>query len=164
MAINDYPSVATGTASQSRAQRRAFMLVQGAKSGVGGALGVAFFGVVGRPDPLEWIALAGLIAPAGLALLGLTAIPLAALEQAGLAGLAVLIGYLAILTGGVTSPLVVWFALVPAEAALVGGRSAVMRAVFAAAAAVLAVAAVEALGLLPQSRIPLPVWEIYACS
>ena len=61
------------------------MLVQAAKAGVGVALGVAFLGVVGRPDPLEWIALAGLIAPAVLALLGLTAIPLAALEQAGLA-------------------------------------------------------------------------------
>ena len=50
------------------------------------------------------------------------------LEQIGLAGFAALIGYLALLTGGVVSPLVVWFALVPAEAALAGGRPAVVRA------------------------------------
>ena len=56
------------------------------------------------------------------------------LEQAGLALFAVLIGYLAVLTGGVVSPLVVWFALVPAEAALAGGRRAVVRAGFAAGA------------------------------
>src|SRR5215470_5304196 len=116
------------------------MLVQAAKAGVGVALGVAFLGAIGRPDPLEWIALAGLIAPAALALMALTAIPLAALEQAGLAGLALLIGYLALLTGGVTSPLVVWFALVPAEAALSGGRPAVVRAAVAACLALAAVA------------------------
>ena len=128
MAINDCPPVAAGTAglSQGRAQRRAFMLVQAAKAGVGVALGVAFFGVVGRPDPLEWIALAGLMAPAALALLGLTAIPLAALEQAGLAGLAVLIGYLAILTGGVSSPLVVKVTFFPHSRA----RSRARRSIF----------------------------------
>src|SRR6185312_12506744 len=166
MAVNDFPFVGTGTAglSQSGAQRRAFMLVQSAKAGVGVALGVAFFGVVGRPDPLEWIALVGLVAPAALALLGLTAIPLAILEQIGLAGLAVLIGYLAILTGGVTSPLVVWFALVPAEAALSGGRVAVARAGFAAGLVLLAVIGIQAAGLLPASRLTLPVWEVYACS
>jgi two-component system, cell cycle sensor histidine kinase DivJ len=166
MAVNDYPSVGTGTAglSHSGAQRRAFMLVQAAKAGVGVALGVAFFGAVGRPDPMEWIALAGLIAPALLALLALTAIPLAVLEQAGLAGLALLIGYLAILTGGVTSPLVVWFALVPADAALSGGRVAVARAGLAAGIALLAVIGIQAAGLVPASRLTLPLWEVYACS
>jgi cell cycle sensor histidine kinase DivJ len=146
------------------AQRRTFMLVQAAKALVGGALGLAFFAMVGRPDTLELAAIAGLLMPGALALLGFTNIPLPALEQTGLACFAFLIGYLAVLTGGVTSPLVVWFALVPAEAALVGGRSAVMRAGIAAAAAFLAVATVQALGLLPASRLTLPVWEIYVCS
>src|SRR3954467_1227515 len=166
MAVNDYPSVGTGTAglSHSGAQRRAFMLVQAAKAGVGVALGVACSGAVGRPDSMEWIALAGLIAPALLALLALTAIPLAALEQAGLARLGLLLGYLAILTGGVTSPLVVWFALVPAEAALSGGRVAVARAGLAAGIALLAVIGIQAAGLLPVSRLTLPLWEVYACS
>ena len=117
------------------AQRRAFMLIQTAKALVGGAVGLCFFGMVGRPDVLELVAMTGLLMPGALALLGFTEIRLPVLEQIGLASFALLIGYLAILTGGVTSPLVVWFALVPAEAALVGGRPAVMRAGIAAAGA-----------------------------
>jgi cell cycle sensor histidine kinase DivJ len=156
-----YFSAMTGS---SGAQRRTFMLIQAAKAAVGGALGLGFFGMVGRPDPLEMVAMAGLLMPAGLALLGFSRLRLSVLEQIGLGCFALLIGYLAVLTGGVTSPLVVWFALVPAEAALVGGRRAVMRAGIAAALALLAVAAVEAFGLLPASRLTLPVWEIYVCS
>ena len=140
------------------------MLVQAAKAGVGAILGLAFFGLAGRPDPVEWIALAGLIAPAALALLGFTALPLAVLEQAGLAGFAILIGYLAVLTGGVTSPLVVWFALVPAEAALAGGRAAVVRAGLTAALVLSAVVAIQAAHLLPVSRLTLPLWQVTACS
>jgi cell cycle sensor histidine kinase DivJ len=140
------------------------MLVQAAKAGVGAALGLAFVGLVGQPDLLEWIALAGLIAPVALALLGFTTIPLAVLEQIGLTGLALLIGYLAILTGGVTSPLMLWLILVPAEAALCGGRAAVARAGLAAGLALFVVAAIQAAGLLPASRLTLPVWQVYACS
>jgi cell cycle sensor histidine kinase DivJ len=154
----------SASAANPGVQRRVFMLIQAAKALVGGALGLGFFGMVGQPDRLELIAMAGLLMPGALALLGFTKIRLPVLEQIGLAGFALLIGYLALLTGGVTSPLVVWFALVPAEAALVGGRSAVMRAGIAAAVALLAVAAVEALGLLPASRLTLPIWEIYVCS
>ena len=150
------------------AQRRLFVLVQAAKAGVGVALGLAFFAVAGRPDLAETIALAGLAAPGLLALLGFSSLPLAPLEQAGLAGFAALIGYLALLTGGVASPLLVWFALVPAEAALSGGRPAVVRAGLAAGAALVVVAGVQALGALPASRLlypgALPLWEIYACS
>ena len=154
--------------SNPKEQRRQFVLVQAAKASVGLALGLAFFGVAGRPDLAEAIALAGLAAPGALAILGLTSMPLARLEQIGLAGFAALIGYLALLTGGVASPLGVWFALVPAEAALSGGRPAVVRAGLAAGAALAVVAGVQALGHLPVSRLTypgaLPLWEIYACS
>ncbi|HWY64392.1 MAG TPA: hypothetical protein VNX61_04200, partial [Rhizomicrobium sp.] len=138
--------------SDPRAQRRLFVAVQAAKAGVGAVLCLAYCALVGRPDTAETVAFIGLMAPAALALLGLTAIPLAVLEQVGLAGFAALIGYLAVLTGGVVSPLLVWFALVPAEAALSGGRRAVVRAGMAAGAALLAVAAIEAMGALPASR------------
>jgi two-component system, cell cycle sensor histidine kinase DivJ len=162
MAINILSSV------DPNAQRRAFVLVQAAKASVGAALGLAFFGLVGRPDAAEVIVFIGLLAPGVLALLGLTPIPLAVLEQAGLASFAALIGYLAVLTGGVVSPLLVWFALVPAEAALAGGRPAVVRAGIAAGLALLVVAGIEALGALPPSRLAfpgaLPLWEVYACS
>src|SRR5688572_27612381 len=112
--------------------RRQFVAIQAAKAALGAVLGLGFFGVVGRPDMAEAIAMAGLMAPAILALLGLTRIPLALLEQASLASFAALIAYLAVLTGGVVSPLTVWFALVPAEAALAGARPAVTRAGIAA--------------------------------
>ncbi|HMH65405.1 MAG TPA: histidine kinase dimerization/phospho-acceptor domain-containing protein, partial [Rhizomicrobium sp.] len=162
MAIN------TNRLADPKAQRRQFVLIQAAKAGMGVALGLAFFGVVGRPDAAEIIAFLGLMMPGALALLGLTAIPLPTLEQIGLASFAALIGYLALLTGGVVSPLLVWFALVPAEAALSGGRPAVVRAGVAAGLALLTVAGIEAMGALPASRLlypgALPLWEIYACS
>ena len=97
-------------------------------------------------------AIAGLLAPALLALAGFHAFRWSGWNRPGCDPFAALIGYLAALTGGVVSPLVVWFALVPAEAALAGGRAQVVRAGFAAAAALLVVASIEALGALPASR------------
>jgi len=146
------------------AQRRLFAAVQGSKAGIGALLALAFVGLVGRPDLAESIAIAGLVAPALLALMAYTEVSLALLEQGALALFALLIGYLAALTGGVTSPLIVWFALVPAEAALAGGRPAVLRAALAAAVALMAVAAIQAGGLLPVSRLPSPAWGFYAAS
>jgi cell cycle sensor histidine kinase DivJ len=162
MTINDNNS---GTApGGADAQRRSFVLVQAAKAAVGAALGLAFFGMVGRPDLAEMIAIAGLVTPGLLALLGLTRLPLPLLEQSGLAGSAVLIGYLSALTGGMTSPLIVWFALVPAEAALTGGKPALIRAGVAAGLALFVVAGLQALDALPASRLTLPLWEVYVCS
>ena len=152
------------TPSEARSDKKRFAAIQGAKAAVGAVLAFAFIGVIGRPDAAEAIAITGLIAPAALALLAFTKIPLAVLEQAALATFAALIGFLAALTGGVLSPLVVWFALVPAEAALAGGRPAVLRAAAAATVALAAVAGIEALGLLPVSRLPMPAWQIYAMS
>jgi len=150
--------------SKRNAPRRLFIAVQASKTAVGAAMTLAFVGYVGRPDAAETIAIAGLLAPAFLVLLAFTKIPLAILEQGALALFAALIGYLAALTGGVVSPLVVWFALVPAEAALAGGRPTVLRAAAAASLALLAVAGVEAAGALPVSRLPEPAWGLYALS
>ncbi len=146
-----------------KALRRRFIAVQAAKGTVGAVLALSFAGLVGRPGSAETVAMAGLAAPLVLALLGFLPISIPRLEQAGLILFAGVIGYLAALTGGVVSPLVVWFALVPAEAALAGGRSQVVRAGFAAAAAFLVVASLEAADMLPLSRLTLP-WEIYAVS
>jgi cell cycle sensor histidine kinase DivJ len=66
------------------------------------------------------------------------------------------------LTGGMHSPLLVWFALVPAEAALAGGRDSVVRATGAAALALCAVAVIESYNVLPLSRLFAPNWIIYA--
>ncbi len=144
--------------------RRRFVVVQASKAAAGALLAAVFVVLVGRPDVAEGIALVGLLAPAVLAALGLTRLPLPALETASLALFAILIGYLVAITGGMKSPLVVWFALVPAEAALAGGKPAVMRAAAAAALALIAVAVIQAFHVLPVSRIQLPVWPIYAGS
>jgi two-component system, cell cycle sensor histidine kinase DivJ len=145
-------------------QRRQFIAVQLSKTALGALLCIGFVALIGRPGAAEIVAMAGLLAPALLAGLALTRISVAILEQAALAVFAALIGYLAALTGGVLSPLVVWFALVPAEAALAGGRPAVLRAAAAATVALAAVAALQALGALPVSHLPLPAWLLYAVS
>jgi cell cycle sensor histidine kinase DivJ len=108
--------------------------------------------------------MAGLVMPGVLALLGLTAISLERLEQVGLAGFALLIGYLAVLSGGMASPLILWLLLVPAEAALTGGQSAVVRAGLAAGLTLMAVITIQASGLLPSSRLTFSLWQAYGCS
>jgi cell cycle sensor histidine kinase DivJ len=136
--------------------RRLFAFVQGGKALVGALLSLGFVLAVGRPDLFESIALGGLVAPLLLVLAAMTPLPLAALEQLGLALFAILIGYLAGLTGGLQSPLIVWLVLVPAEAALAGGRRSVMGAGIAAALVLATVAAIQIFGDLPPSRLPLP--------
>ena len=150
--------------SETKQARRAFATVQGAKACVGVVLSLVFVLLAGRPDFAETLAIAGLVFPALLAALSFTRIRLADLETAALASFAALIGFLASLTGGLSSPLIVWFALVPAEAALAGGRPAVLRAGVATAVALAVVAALEALGALPVSRLPSPGWEFYTVS
>ena len=159
-------------------QRRRFVAVQAAKGAVGSLLGLGFFALVGRPDTAEVLAVAGLMAPGLLAVLGLTRLPLVVLEQIGLGLFALLVGYLAAMTGGLSSPLLIWFVLVPAEAALVGvpeanaakgdTSPAVMRAGLIAALALVALAGLEAMHALPVSRLlvpdALPMWAVYAVS
>ncbi|HEX4078809.1 MAG TPA: PAS domain-containing sensor histidine kinase [Rhizomicrobium sp.] len=144
--------------------RRRFAVVQVAKGALGGLLWLAYVALVGRPGLLEFLALAGFLAPCGLALLAVAGISLELLESAALACFAALIGYMIAITGGMSSPLVVWFALVPAEAALAGGRTTVVRAAAAAVLALCAVAAFEVLHGLPANRLVAPAWQIYAGS
>ena len=136
------------------APRRLFAFVQSGKALVGLVLGAGFVLLLGRPDIFESVAIAGLVAPFLLALAALTPVALPLLEQAGLVLFAILIGYLAGLTGGLQSPLIVWLVLVPAEAALAGGRQAVGRGAFGAIIVLLFLAALQLLGDLPPSRLP----------
>jgi two-component system, cell cycle sensor histidine kinase DivJ len=137
--------------------RRLFAQVQAGKGLVGLVLGAGFVVLIGRPDIFEFLAMAGLVMPLALALVSFTAMQLTVLEQAGLALSAMLIGYLGYLTGGLGSPLMVWLVLVPAEAALAGGRQAVTRAGIAAALVLVTLAAVQMMGYLPVSRLPVPM-------
>ena len=162
MAVHEELPIAAGAAE--KALRRLFISIQIAKAGVGAALVVAYLAIVGLPGIASGIALAGLLAPAILAALAFTRLPLAMLEQASLATFAGLIGYLAALTGGVSSPVIVWLVLVPAEAALAGERPAVLRASGASALALILLALSQAFGVLPESRLPVPLWGFYAVS
>lgn len=144
--------------------RHLFVLVQGGKALTGALLGLGFVLLVGRPDLLEGLAILGLIAPLFLVLAAWTSLKLAALEQAGLALFAILIGYLASLTGGLQSPLLVWLVLVPAEAALAGGRRAVTGAGIGAAIVLAILALLDITGHLPEPRLPEPKAIIAAIS
>ena len=139
-----------------------FVALQAAKCALGTLLWLAYVTMVGPPDVLETIALAGLLAPGVIAVLAIVGVPLVILETASLTCFAALIGYVVAITGGTRSPLLIWFALVPAEAALAGGRGAVLRAATGAALAVVGVGSLEALDWLPPSRLADPAWQIYA--
>ena len=138
--------------------------MQAAKAATGVVLSVGFCLLAGPPDAAESFAMGGLMAPLALALMGFLPLPLDLLEQVGLMLFACLVGYLAALTGGVGSPLVIWFALIPAEAALAGGRVQVVRAGLAAGAAFLVVASLQAADILPASRLALALWQVTAVS
>ncbi|HEX3429297.1 MAG TPA: PAS domain-containing sensor histidine kinase [Rhizomicrobium sp.] len=142
--------------------RRQFVAVQLAKGGLGTLLWLGYAALVGHAHWVDLIALAGFLSPCALALLGIFGVALSTLETASLALFAALVGYMVGLTGGMHSPLLVWFALVPAEAALAGGRDAVVRATAAAAVALCAVAMIEAFRGLPISRLASPGWQIFA--
>ena len=143
---------------------RRFVSVQLAKAALGAALSIAFLALIGAPDTAEAVAMAWLIAPLFLALAALGGFSLDILEAASLVLFAAMVGYLAAITGGLSSPLIIWFALVPAEAALAGGSVQVARAIAATALVLAAVAGLEAFNALPASHLALPPWEIYAAS
>jgi cell cycle sensor histidine kinase DivJ len=162
MALYNRPHL--GTRAGETALRKDYFALQTARAAIGAVLSAGYVAIVGPPDLAESVALAGLVAPAVLAALSFTRVPVFWLEQASQAIFAGLIGYLAALTGGVASPLIVWLALVPAEAALAGERPAVLRATAAAAVSLAALAVLQAIGMLPVSRLPAGLWELYAVS
>lgn len=142
------------------APRKQFIRVNASKAAIGAVLAAAFIIFVGRPDTSELAATVGLCFPAVLACLGLTPAPLSLLEALSSATFSALIGYLAFLTGGISSPLLIWFALVPAEAALAGGRSTVVRAAVSTVTALVVVGAIQALGAVPASKLGALSWQI----
>ena len=144
--------------------RRRFMAVQAAKAAIGLCLSAGFAILVGRPDLPEAVAMAGLLAPAAFAALVFSRLSLATLETLALANFAALVAYMAALTGGMLSPLVIWFALLPAEAALSGEPAQVWRSTAATGIALLVVAVLEALHALPPARLVARAWELYAAS
>jgi two-component system, cell cycle sensor histidine kinase DivJ len=144
--------------------RRRFFAVQLVKAAIGAVLCAAFIALTGRPDGIEAVALGGLLLPGALALVTFTKIPQEALELSSLGSFAALVAYLAGVSGGLASPFTVWFALVPAEAALAGERQTVTRAAGVAVLLLLALGLCDVAGMLPASRLPQPVWLFFTLS
>ncbi|MBV9571475.1 MAG: PAS domain-containing sensor histidine kinase [Alphaproteobacteria bacterium] len=146
------------------ALRRRFIRVQLSKAGLGALLGGAYGLLFGIPDLLDSIAIGALLSPGLLALAALLRAPLPVLETAAQVFLAATIAYLVLITGGAASPLLLWLVLVPAEAALSGGKWPVVYATIAAAAAVLCIGVTEYLNLVPASRLLVAGWQFYVGS
>jgi len=144
--------------------RTRFACVQAAKAVLGLGVCITYMALVGRPGLLECLAGIGLVTPAALAGLSFTGVALENLETAALAAMAGLIGLLAWLTGGMSSPLAIWFALVPVEAAVAGERKSVWRAAAATAIALLVLGGASALHVLPGFHPGVPVWSLYVVS
>jgi len=134
--------------------RERFVRTQITKGLLGLLLCVLYAVLVGGPDIAEALVFVGLIAPLGLAAAAALPIPLATLEAASLVELASLLAILAALTGGFSSPFLIWLVLVPFEAALIGRRGVIVFAAIVACAGVAGVTALQQMGALPPSRLP----------
>jgi cell cycle sensor histidine kinase DivJ len=134
--------------------RQRFVRTQITKGLLGLFLCVLYAALVGGPDLAEALVFLGLIAPLGLAAAAALPIPLATLEAASLVELASLLAILAALTGGFSSPFLIWLVLVPFEAALIGRRGVVVFAAIIACAGVAGVTTLQHIGALPPSRLP----------
>jgi len=150
---------------RARDARLRYVRAQGAKGVLGLVLAALYIGLIARePDAAEFAAFTGLAAPGLLALAALLPIPLLVLEGLGLAVFAGLIAYLAAFTGGLVSPFLIWFALVPFEGALAGGRRVVVLGGLVSIAGVAVLAVLSAQGDLPEARLPDPQWAVLAVS
>jgi cell cycle sensor histidine kinase DivJ len=134
--------------------RRRFVRTQITKGLPGLGLCLLYGALVGGPDWAEALVFIGLVAPLGLAGAAALPIPLATLESASLVELASLLGILAALTGGFSSPFLVWLVLVPFEAALIGRRGVVVFAAIVACTGVAIVTGLQHFAVLPPSRLP----------
>jgi cell cycle sensor histidine kinase DivJ len=141
---------------------RRFAFEQACKAAIGSLLWGAYILLFGRPGELELIAFAGFLLPCVLALLALAGVCRPVLETASSLSFAVLIGFIVAITGGMRSPLLVWFAILPAEAVLAGGRPSVVHAAIATTLALAGVALLEGARALPPERLFAPYWEAFA--
>jgi cell cycle sensor histidine kinase DivJ len=121
----------------------------------GGMLGLApaYLAWRGAPGAFE----AGMIVAAALAVLSVALVSrtgrLDAAHALSSAALSLFIVALAGATGGLSSPLLLWLAVVPVEAALFGSRGFMLRAGWIAVGALLAAIGLHGLGLFAETRL-----------
>ena len=109
--------------------------------------------VVGMPGVFEALALLWLISPLALALFLSRSGRLAVAHLMSAMSLALLVGCVASVTGGLSSFILVWLAVVPVEAALSGSRRIVAAAVALSAAVLLALGISGLVALLPAPLV-----------
>jgi cell cycle sensor histidine kinase DivJ len=117
------------------------------------ALGLlpAWWVLVGPTGFVEAVALIGLAAPAPIALWVSHGGDLGRAQSAAAAAAALVLGWLALFTGGISSPALLALGIVPIEAALSGRREVTRRAFALAAVVFLAVVGVDVAGRLPEA-------------
>lgn len=135
------------------ARHRAF-IVSHLCGGIVAALAVPIYlAVAGVPGPLEALALIWLISPLAFAYFLSRTGRLAAAHLMSATSLALLVGCVAAVTGGLASFILVWLAVVPVEAALSGSRRIVAAAVALSAAVLFALGIGALVDLLPAPLV-----------
>ena len=135
------------------ARHRAF-LISHLCGGLVAALAVPIYLIVaGAPGPLESVALLWLISPLAFAFFLSRSGRLALAHLMSATSLALLVGSVAAITGGLASFILVWLAVVPVEAALSGSRRIVAGAVAMSAAVLLVLGIGDLAALLPAPLV-----------
>ena len=142
--------------SSALSPRRHFIRSQTLKGLIGVLLCLVYGVLVGGPDSAEALVFVVVVAPLGLAALGLSRLSLRTLEAASVAVNAALLSLLILFTGGLSSPFLVWLVLLPFEGALIGRRNPVVFSAVVAFTAFAGISAVQLAGHLPVSRLPEP--------
>ena len=129
-----------------RAAHAGFIVTRLTAAAVALAAAPLYLALRGLPDLATVLIFALLVAPVGIAFDLSRTGRLERAHSATAVMFAALIGIVALRTGGLTSPCLAWFALIPLEAALSGRRSIVAAAVTIAMAALTGVGALDAAG------------------
>lgn len=150
-----HPSVAGD--AQERERHLRFMLTRLLVGGVTLAAFPIYLALFGRPSTIELVAFACLLLPlAAVVVLSRTGSFDAAVAMSSLA-LSGLILVLALGSGGVRSPVVIWFVAIPLEAIFIGSVRSIRITMTSAVAGLLAVAILDFYGL----ALPVAAWSLH---
>lgn len=129
---------------------------------IGGALALAAFPLyVSMSGPTSWIeaiAFALLITPIPIALYLSHSGRYEIAHMLSVLALACITGWMAMITGGISSPLIIWLAIAPLEAALSGSRRSIIIAAGISITIGAGVALADSFNILNEFQRPLQPW------
>jgi len=123
-------------------------------AGIVAVLTLAYFVWFGLPGWVEGLALLWLMSPALIAFVPRWSGKMITAHGLSLVNMTGIVSYLTMFTGGLASPLIAWFVLVPAEGALSGRRALVYASAALCGGALCVLWALGVWGLLPSPRLP----------